>query len=409
MSRSSGSADTWVDPAVGLTGLPDSEWVDPVPPLSTASFDVDGPVVLPDDSLHPTDAYELPGFAMDDAGGEAWTPGEEWRGPAPEAACTHAEACEELAGYLVEKYNSGKWPATDVCKLSYWATMGGMTGSLAALAKRPGLPTGHYNHHIKKVLGISDDDDTFEYLDMPCSDSGDGSRINYKLAVIPPHEMLNKEMSENRLELDSLLAQHVRDDMVPKVYKDHIVTRASGKKAQPIAIYLDAVPTTKKDAVLGVWVYFAMSSKRHLCCVLRKSRMCQCGCRHWCSLFVLFSWLNWSLMAAAAGEQPSVSWDNREYTMANDFIRSSTAGSLLLYIGCVCVIKGDWAEFCNTFGFSTWTTKIAPCYGCWATKDNYLDDQSFSKGHACWPDFTMQDYLDACNQCEHDVVVHTLA
>ena len=75
---------------------------------------------------------------------------------------------------------------------------------------------------------------------------------------------------------------------------------------------------------------------------------------------------------------------------------------------CLCGFKGDWAEFCNTFGFSSWATKIAPCYACWATTANYLHDEAFVVGNTdIWQDFTMDDYVVACESCEINVVVNT--
>ena len=75
--------------------------------------------------------------------------------------------------------------------------MGGV-GALAELAKRPGLPTGHYNDHIKRVLGTSSEDELLSHINMPNSDPTDGSRAMYKLPVIPTYELLNQEMSECR-------------------------------------------------------------------------------------------------------------------------------------------------------------------------------------------------------------------
>ena len=105
------------------------------------------------------------------------------------------------------------------------------------------------------------------------------------------------------------------------------------------------------------------------------------------------------------GFLPARAWDGR---MFDSELRLATAGAELLYTACLCVVKGDWAEFCSTFGFANWQTKAAPCYCCWATVDNYLLDQDFRVGHTIWPDFTMQDYLDACFQSEVEVVVRTL-
>ena len=76
-------------------------------------------------------------------------------------------------------------------------------------------------------------------------------------------------------------------------------------------------------------------------------------------------------------------------------------------LGCFCLVmcKGDWAEFCSTFGFANWQTKISPCLNCWATLANHLEDEEFGVDCVVWPDFTGDDYLEACVQSEVIVVV----
>ena len=53
------------------------------------------------------------------------------------------------------------------------------------------------------------------HVNLPCSDSNDGSRISYKLPVIHPYELLNNEMSESLLELEAKLSEHVQKDILP--------------------------------------------------------------------------------------------------------------------------------------------------------------------------------------------------
>ena len=107
----------------------------------------------------------------------------------------------------------------------------------------------------------------------------------------------------------------------------------------------------------------------------------------------------------ADGEQPRTKWDGRVF---EDVLRLGLAAAFLLFKACLVAIKGDWKEIAETFGFSTWATKAAPCYACWCTKANYLLDASFSAANQLWPDFTMDDYEAACASSEVTVVVKTL-
>ena len=400
--RSSGSGDVWIDETLE-TGS--TTWVDPTSVLDP----------LEDTSVHEGSLQQHPFdgeahlFDLEQYSNQCWE-GDTWVEPGVEGINTVKDASDELANLLLGKYDSGKWFATDICKVAWWATRIGGVGALAELAKRPGLQTGNYNQHIEHVLGTSKNDVLLSYLNMPSSGPTDGSRTMRKLPVIHPYELLNQEMAECREQLESSLATAVRDDLLPPVYTEHPVAISSGLKAHPIALYLDGVPTTKRDGVLGVWTYFLHSpkKKRHLCAVIKKSTLCACGCGGWCSLFVLFAWLGWNMGVMAAGKNPLTAWDGSAF---NDYIRASpsVAGMPLLYIACLCAIKGDWQEFCSTFAFANWATIASPCFSCWATKLDYLLDQALKFRETAWPDFTMEDYLLACESCEVSVTVTSLA
>ena len=389
MAGSSGS-EFWLDPSVPVPSVlapppqprsvPECEWADPL----------SAQLPWPCPGEEPESIWDLQREI------EHWRE-HEWVGDS-DVASTAEEASLDLTNYLLEKLNSGKMFATDVCKIASWCEIGGMKGAIVTLAKRSGLPTSHYNRHLQKVQGLSGEGETLATLHIPSTDSSDGSRISYPLPVIPPFELLNREMAEEKAKLDEVLAAAIRDNLVPPVYTSHPVAVASQMKAHPLVLYMDGVPTTKRDGVLGIWLSFTLSPKRHLCCVLKKSRLCQCGCRGWCTLFVIFSWLNWSLVHCATGENPNTQWDGSAFT---DHIRLGLVGTSLLFSACLCAIKGDWLEFTSSFAFSNWATKASPCYGCWATKANYLADQRFDVGSTeIWPDFTMQDYEEACQLCE---------
>ena len=406
----------WIDPTAS-TSASSSEWRDPsvlvppsVPVSASPSVPVPPSVLVPPSVPELLEGYrreleDCPELLVDDEGvfnvidetEQCWE-GDEWVGHIPESAtCSKEEAELYMSEYLLEKYNSGKWYATDVCKLAYFGKMGGMGGGVAALAKRPGLPTSHYNRHLKKLLGFETGSDVLDSLPLPSSDSGDGSRIEYRQPVIHPHEHLNLEMADDGEELKEKLAAARRDDLLPPVHTNHPIVLKHGTDVQPVVLYLDGVPTTKKDGVLGVWLYFHFSRKRHCCTIIKKSRMCKCGCRGWCTLFVVFAWLNWSFLLMADGEHPSRTWDNCVF---EDLLRLGLIGVPLLFKACLVAIKGDWKEVAETFQFSNWMTKLAPCYGCWCTTNNYLQDEGFSSDNTIWPDFTMQDYEEACTSCE---------
>ena len=74
----------------------------------------------------------------------------------------------------------------------------------------------------------------------------------------------------------------------------------------PLALYLDGIKfmraiDPRADTVVAITMYNVMTMKRHLIAVISKREVCRCGCRGWCSYYVIFRYVAWSL--AAAGDE----------------------------------------------------------------------------------------------------------
>ena len=185
-------------------------WVDP-----------SGHPSLPDEVTYNDDL--LLGFNFDSDDDHWGEDGETWLGESLDEEVSVEEAEQHATDILMSKYhNGGRMYATDICKLCYWLKKAGLSFSVAALAKKPGLHTSNYNRHVKHVLGMDQEDETLQHLSVPVSDVVDGSRSEYLLPVIHPHELLNKEFSESP-ELKTKLATHVRENKLPPLYTDHPV------------------------------------------------------------------------------------------------------------------------------------------------------------------------------------------
>ena len=137
----------WIDPTAS-TSASSSEWRDPsvlvppsVPVSASPSVPVPPSVLVPPSVPELLEGYsreleDFPELVVDDelvfnpidAADNCWE-GDEWVGDIPAAGtCSKEEAEVYMSDYLLEKYNSGKWYATDVCKLAYCAMSGGMGG-----------------------------------------------------------------------------------------------------------------------------------------------------------------------------------------------------------------------------------------------------------------------------------------
>ena len=179
-----------------MSGLPDTDvpWEDPS--LANAVAWVDPASSSASSSTGYTESQPLPANSIEaDVGIRDDWDGDEWVGDAPESdSCTADYAGNQLAAFLIDKNNNGKWFATDICKVAYWATAGGMTGNITLLAKRPGLPTSHYNRQVKQVLGLDGKDESIDTIRIPSCDPADGSRVHFDLPVIHPTRCLTRKL-----------------------------------------------------------------------------------------------------------------------------------------------------------------------------------------------------------------------
>ena len=144
----------------------------------------------------------------------------------------------------------------------------------------------------------------------------------------------------------------IEDQPWPESYHSHpVVLAAAPQPVLGVALYVDGVPFLKKDSVTGWWVVNLLTGKRHLCAILRKSRLCKCGCQGWCSVFAILSFLAWSVQAMQDGTFPLASVYDRAWDA--DDARSVLAGTALIIKMVLVNIKGDWSEYAHTLGFPT--------------------------------------------------------
>ena len=142
-------------------------------------------------------------------------------------------------------------------------------------------------------------------LSMPAHYKHDQARTNHTLLTSPPHECLHEEAVQ-RPEVFEELEATLEAGGLAEVYHAHPVVQANlGQLVIPLALYIDAVKYTINDGVLGFYVYNMLTGCRWLCAVLRRSCVCRCGCKGWCSLSEIWRMLHWSFQALARQEFPA--------------------------------------------------------------------------------------------------------
>ena len=153
-------------------------------------------------------------------------------------------------------------------------------------------------------------------LAMPGKKRDQLSKVKHQLKVFVPHEQVNREIS-NTPTMRASLESAIRNHELPPNYYDHPIVRrcmADGQLALPLSLYIDGVPYSHTDSVIGWWIINEITQQRHLICVLRKSICCNCGCRSWCSFKAVFLFLLWPFQAMPDQEFPSRRHDGESWT-----------------------------------------------------------------------------------------------
>ena len=305
------------------------------------------------------------------------------------------EAGECFVEFLLQLHFAGKLSAKSVCAACWFAHKAGAAAPVGQYAFRPNAPSGHYQRHLDLVTSVRVKEEVaWRYtVDIPQHSKYDLPRSSHECIVNVPHEVLNEEILGNAGILEKVAAT-----TWPRAYYQNPVFQRHHGPVVPLALYLDGVPTTKKDRALGFWIYNLVTMRRHLIAVIRKSTMCKCGCKGWDSIPPLWCFLRWSLEAMSLGAFPSRRHDSRAWK-APDEQRSHLGGTPLAFRGMLLQIKGDWAEFSSSLGFTSWAASLAPCLFCRCTQASLADLGGWSPlspvhalvGHA--------DFEAACGAC----------
>ena len=315
---------------------------------------------------------------------------------------------DEFASMLATLYLESKLSAQSVCLLSYYATEAGMRGPANRFAAKPGKSTGDYSRLLSKALDFQAVDKRMYTIRVPGHTKHDLARAVHEVVALPPHEALDEELRDHP-ELVERLDTMTAGQEWARNYADHPMVRgAPGPSPFPVAFYLDGVPYSTTDGVIGFWVTNLVSGQRHLSLCIRKRILCRCGCKGWCSIHPILSWLAWSFAAMARGRHPSERHDGKPWS-EQDTPRASQAGAPLRRRYVVCHIKGDWAEFAGTLGFPAWNDALRPCFKCNASADELHDYAEVSALSLPWRLTRQADYLAACARAERRVVVSSVA
>ena len=98
------------------------------------------------------------------------------------------------------------------------------------------------------------------------------------------HEALEADFQSQTYALQ--LREFIAEGSAPPSYESHpVVQRNAGRLVAPLGVYMDALPYSLVDSVLGVWVINLVTGARDVLLTIRKKRVCSCGCKGWCTYY----------------------------------------------------------------------------------------------------------------------------
>ena len=220
---------------------------------------------------------------------KVWEPGHaKWKAPAPVAEedmhdgedgqwggeCSDSDfeeppptPADEFVNFMVGFLMRRTLNAKQFCIAMYWASKAGIP-----LAERYGFPpnkcSGHYQRHLDTVMEDRKEMENLYCISVPGHNKADLSRTAHTVPVIPPHECLAAHM--DRADFKVALREKIAAGDLPAAYKTHplVAPRADAgggpvvlqrppphpcSLVAPISLYMDAVPYSQTDSVLGVW------------------------------------------------------------------------------------------------------------------------------------------------------------
>jgi hypothetical protein len=292
--------------------------------------------------------------------------------------------------------------ANQFCTLMHWISECGVAKA-KPYGMAPGKASGKYMRHVDKVVGYAACSGDLYEMQVPGHGKHDLSRTLHNVIVLPCHEGLAQDMEAHAYR--HRVREYLDSADLPRAYTEHPKVRDQPPgSVAPVALYIDAVPYSQTDSVIGFWLECMATTKRHLFAIFRKRQLCRCGCRGWCTFHSLFLMIRWCLAALAEGVWPDMRHDGQPWRLS-DVSRQAKAGSAMVFKAACVFVKGDWAEYASTLGFPNWMDGLRPCFECPAHGADMYSPLGHTVNALRWVCNDDTDYEAACVRCEVQVML----
>ena len=288
--------------------------------------------------------------------------------------------------------------ATQFAHLMYYAGNAGL-GKSRKLGMPPGKPSGHYSRKVRRHIGRHEDRKEMYLLPTTCFYQAALARAERHVPVFVPHEQLYSDAVSE--EMRTRLREAITNEELPRSYYEHPLVRQYNTMEDPMLplnVYMDGVPYSHTDSVIGIFIENFISGQRYAIGVIRKKLLCRCGCRGFCSINAILSFVAWSFRCMRDGYFPSRRHDETPW-VESDHLRAEWSGepmfrAILLYV------KSDWAELSSTVGFPSWNDGVRPCPCCNASGDRLYDHEGSSATAFPHRENKEGEYAESCARCE---------
>ena len=258
--------------------------------------------------------------------------------------------------HLLSCYSLGKLTAADLCIACSHCQHAAVRGAeFSKFAQPPGLASGSYQRHLDTVLPPLEH--VYRFV-VPGNVRKQSVRSEKTITAKAFWESIPQEFEDD----PSRVGVSPATPMPPSYNTDELVVRcrAAGQPLPlPLTLYIDAVRVTsalggRTESLIGFWLYAGTSLRRHLLLGLRKTLLCQCGCRGWCTLYVVFAYIAYGLRMLRSGERSALRHDGSPADA--EALQLRVADRFLACRAILHQLKVDLAELAPTLGIQPWNS-----------------------------------------------------